>query len=424
MFKNQNNIKSKNYINEENADEENVNDKDLNKKTTNKNDTNSKVKKFLKGLLKFVIILLVFCSTCIGVFYVSYNYILSKSDKDYERSFKSHISSINNLNNEIGNLADSGVFITAGEVQQNDKEQKYTSQAITKLSSIIDKLKNEQDAVKNLNPPNKFEKQQASLLTGLNNNYLLYKEILNVLKYPDIKSIETNEQNVKTYKNNCINNYVLISNSGTFSVYLPDSTTTFIYNFISYADVLSNNYKANKQTADATKNYIKSVDSILTKFGSINIEYKKDLQDIRDSNSFDYDDLVKTLETNTGTLNDLSNTLSSLIIPSNASGINSELIDTLSNYMSYLTHFENDVLSERYERKLASSPSPTSLPSPTVLPNPTGSASPTVLPSPTGSASTINYNDLYSTSNSKYNDFIQNYNTFVNDYADYKNKVQ
>lgn len=405
-IKNQDNTKNQNYNTNENTNEENVTDNNSNKKNTKKNDTNSKGQKFLKTLLKFVIILLVFCSTCIGVFYIAYNSILLKSDKDYERSFNSHISSINNLNTEIGNLADSGVFITAGEAQQNDKEQKYTSQVITKLSSIIDKLKSEKDAIRNLNPPNKYEKQQANLLTGLDNNYLLYSEILNVLKYPDTKSIETNEQNVKTYKNNCINNYVLISNSGKYNINLPDSTTTFIYNFISYADVLSNNYKANKQTADATKNYIKSVDSILAKFSSINKEYKKDLLDIRNSNSLNYDDLVKTVETNTGTLNDLSNTLSSLTIPSNASGINSELVDTLSSCISYLSHFENDVLSERDQRKLASSPSPTNL------------------PTPTGSASTFNYDDLYSASNSKYNDFIQNFNTFENDYANYKNKVQ
>lgn len=342
--------------------------------------------RFLRGFVKFFIILIAVSAACAGVFYFSYSYVMGKSDNSYEKDIKAHISKINNLNTDIGKMANLSIFNKSNEKNQDADLQK----AITNLSGILKKISDEQDAIKNITAPSKYTELQSNLVKGINSNYLLYKEILFVLQNKNSSTIDTNEKNINTYKDDCLSSYAFVSNVKNFNISLPDTSLSFVYNFISYTDALAKVNKVKAQNSSIMTSYITSVDALVNKFIAIRKNYAQDLPAIRNSNTKNYDDLILSLDRNIGVVNDILNSLSSVAVPPDAAAVNSSFKTTLGDYSDYLANFENAVLSERDQKSSAAL------------------------------AASSNLTSLYGDSDKMYNKANQDYDYFNKIYSDLK----
>ncbi|MDF2881942.1 MAG: hypothetical protein K0R54_2499 [Clostridiaceae bacterium] len=289
-----------------------------------------------KKIVKITSIVIGVIAAFIMVFYGTYYFIVSKSYSEYDKQIKYYTDKINEINNSTASLI---------------KQQTIDSNKSKKdLPSKIDSLIEVKSGIQAINPTEKYYKVHSSLIDGVNNNILIYKQIISIISNPGSKDIEKSLENLKSYRDKCIESYSLFETK-KLSVSLSSSTLKFVNNSIFYTSELIRLNKDKTITDGQNSDFINSVDSILNDFISLKTDYNSQIEASRKSKKFN--DLLFTISKNTTTYQALKGKLSNIIVPSKGVNLYKALKKTLDSYSAYLDSIYKAVNYENSQLKSA-----------------------------------------------------------------------
>jgi hypothetical protein len=286
-----------------------------------------------KKIIKITSIAFGIIAAIFVIFYGTYYFIVSKSYSEYEKQVKYYTDKINEINDSTSSLIK----------QQTIDSNKSKKDLPSKIDSLIE-IKNH---IEEINPSEKYYKINSSLVDGLNNNILIYKQIISIISNPESKDIEKSLENLKGYKDKCIESYSLFKTK-KLSVSLSSSSLQFINNSIFYTSQLKrlNNDKAIKDGQNSE--FINSIDSILNDFLALKKDYNSQIEASRKNRKFN--DLLFSISKDTTTFLALKSKLSNIIVPAKGVNLYKTFRKTLDSYSSYLdsiykaVNFENSQL--------------------------------------------------------------------------------
>lgn len=269
-----------------------------------------------------------------GVFYGTYYFIVSKSYSEYDKQIKSYTDKINEINNSTSSLI---------------KQQTIDSNGAKKnLPSKIDSLTSLKNNIQAINPTEKYYKVHSSLIDGLNNNILIYKQITSIISNPSSEDIEKSLENLKSYRDKCIESYSLFSRKN-LSISLSPLSLKFINNSIFYTSELIRLNKDKAITDGQNSDFINNIDSILNDFLSLKTDYNSQIEASRKDKKFT--DLLFTLNKNTTSYQTLKSKLSNIIVPSKGINLYKALKKTLDSYSPYLDSISKAISYENSQLK-------------------------------------------------------------------------
>lgn len=285
-----------------------------------------------KKLFVYLIVFLFVVVGLVSVFFWTYYSFSNKSYISYENSLKDYVHKINELNTTISTL----------NTNQQPKIEKIKSEMPVLRDDFID-LKNE--LIKNA-PPEKLKDDYDYLCEGLENNINIYKQILAIVSRPDSTEMENSINELKEFRNNCINYYFLIDKN-KFQIELPNSCEKFIENIISFANKSVLDRKAKEIIKEQNIEFANNIEDISKRFSSL---YKKrDNMDYvlkaRSENS-NFDDLVSLIDDDKNLLDNLTTDFSKITAPADGSEIKDAFTSILENYKSYLNCFKKALQNE------------------------------------------------------------------------------
>ena len=168
-----------------------------------------------------IILFLSIIMLSIGIFLISYYSSITKVYNSYKTTLTTSINGINDAN---GNVS-----------QFNSNQTIDVGYAKIQLPKIINELSVFKDDLLNSEPTTKYKNDNDNLKSGLDKNLLIYRQTLAILNNPSGGDIETSMENLKTYRNDCINFYSLIDVHNA-SISLPKISLSFIDNVLDYSD--------------------------------------------------------------------------------------------------------------------------------------------------------------------------------------------
>ena len=291
-----------------------------------------------KKSVNYTVILSVLCIFILGVFASCYAYIIRSSYNSYENSLSVYIKAINKANISTDD------FMKEGTIN--------TQMTKTNIPNIIITLQNSKDKIEVLNPSNKFKFYQASLIQGLTNNINIYVQILNVLNNPKASDIGSSRDNVKSFKEVCIDCYSKAV-VGKIKVSLQKNTINFIDSYIYYLDQLVK-IKRNQSILDSQNtDFVNAIDETFKNFQIIRTDFKPSLYSIRNNKS-SYDDLINLIVKNKTDLSNLKIDFAKISVPEKSQTSSPILVfDTFKNsindYNLYLDSFVYALSNEKVQ---------------------------------------------------------------------------
>jgi hypothetical protein len=331
-------------------------------------DTNSKGKMFK------IILFLSIIMTSIGIFLASYYSSINKVYDSYETILVTNINDINEINKNIG--------------QFNSNQTIDVDYAKEQLPNIIKDLSNLRDAFINSKPSAKYKKDYENLKSGLDKNLLIYRQTLAILNNPSGADVETSMENLKTYRNDCMNFYSLID-THNIKISLPETSLTFIDNVLNYSYSALRIRKETDIKAQQNLEFIDKIDSLSGDFIDAKTNFYSYVIKVR-KKEMSYDDLLPLLNDNFTKLNKVQTNFKDLSIPPSAIPTYEAFKALLDVYESYLRDFKLALTSEKVQSLSA------------------------VVDLTTLDA-------LYSSSNAKFGEVESFYNDFIKTYMELKN---
>ena len=332
-------------------------------------DTNSK-RKIFKIILFLSIIM-----TSIGIFLASYYSSINKVYDSYETTLVTTINGINEINKNIA--------------QFNSNQTIDVDYAKEQLPNIIKDLSNLRDDLANSNPSSKYKKDYENLKSGLDKNLLIYRQTLAILNNPSGKDVETSMENLKTYRNDCMNFYSLID-IHNIKIELPETSLTFIDNVLNYSYSALKIKKETDIKSQQNQEFISKIDDLSSDFLDTKTNFYSYVIKVR-KKEMSYDELLSLVDDNFIKLSKLQTNFKSLSIPPSAIPTYEAFKALLDVYESYLRDFKLALTSEKIQALSA------------------------VVDSSTLDA-------LYTSSNVKFNEVENCYNDFIKVYIELKNK--
>lgn len=307
-----------------------------------------------------------------GVFFGTYYIFIDKSSNSYEANVKKVINEINKINNSVASF-------------NNGQTIKDTSVVRKDLPSKVDSLSKLKEDAEQLVPTDKYKEDHSNLLSGLDKNILIYRQIDAIFKNPEGKDIAKAGEDLKTYTNDCVKYYSLV-NIKNIKISLPSSTTDFVNATSNYVTemVKLQRDKDIKQTQN--QEFIDSLDAVIAKFNPIKIDFSVQLSKIR-SEKGNIDSVIALANKNKDTLEGISQEFANIAVPSAAVSSYKLFNKTLEDYDSYLQSF---IFSAGNEKLIE------------------------------GEVTSEKINELYSSANSKFKDVTKDYNDFSTEYVQFK----
>ena len=290
-------------------------------------DTNNKRKMFK------IIIILSLIMTSIGIFLASYYSSINKVYDSYETTLVTSINSINEINKNIA--------------QFNSNQTIDVNFAKEQLPNIIKDLSNLRDDLANSQPSSKYKKDYENLKSGLDKNLLVYRQTLAILNNPSGKDVETSMENLKTYRNDCMNFYSLI-NIHNIKISLPDTSLTFIDNVLNYSYSALRIRKETDIKAEQNQEFISNIDALSNDFLKVRTNFYSYVIKIR-KKEMSYDDLLTEVNDNFGKLNKVQADFKNLSIPPSAIPTYEAFKSLLGAYENYLRDFRLALTSEKVQ---------------------------------------------------------------------------
>lgn len=287
-------------------------------------------KKFIKAPYILAMLLLIFVIT-----FGTYRYFTTKSYKTYQGRMNSYIRDITSANFMAKNLI---------------KDQTIDVQAsLTLLPEIITELKDIKLKLDKEAPSEQYTAFNTAINKGITNNILLYEQLCLSLSNPNAKDITKSFEKLQEYKNECLSNYEKAS-SKKLSIQLPKDTEIFFVNAFAYINEI---IKLNRDSdiINSQKNdFILSMDEIVNKFKSINLDYEVPLKRVREERK-SYDGIIDSIDKNSETLVSITETFNSMSIPNNALDAHNNFKVCLSGFNKYIQELRNTVSSENIKSK-------------------------------------------------------------------------
>lgn len=322
-----------------------------------------------------IILFLAIVIASIGIFATSYYASINKVYDSYEGFLLNNMNGITKVNKTIAMF--------------NSNQTIDVDYAKQKLPNIIETLSTLRSLLEASEPTSKYEKQHETLKSGLDNNLLMYRRALVILDNPSSSDVEASIENLKTYRDDCIDFYTTINIADT-KITLPQTSLSFIDNLLNYS------YSAFmiKKEADIkylqVQEFINKTDSFTKDFLDIKINYYSYAIEVR-KNEMLYNELLSLINDNSTKLNSLKTDFNkNFSVPSPAIPAYETLRPLFQLYESYLSEFKLALTSEKVQTLSA------------------------VVDSTTLDA-------IYDSSNSKFNEVENSYNNFIKVYSDLQN---
>lgn len=337
-------------------------------------DDRKKPKKKLNKPIITIFSVLSFVILAAVIFLGAYYFLIDKTSNSYEANTKDLIKKIDTINTSVAllNNADQSAI-------DPEKARKDLSSKIETLTDIKTKL----DA---LVPTDKYRSEHEALITGLNNNILIYRQIDAFLGNVNGKDIEVSGENLKKYKEDCINNYSAASSSNLLKITLPKESVTFISNTLNYINKLAGELKENEITQAQNLEFTTNIDDILSSFNAIKVDLSSQILSSRNSGG-SFDSVIALANRHKDDLGYLDQRLSNLSVPSAALNSYNLLKNTFEDYDLYL---QGIIFAVNNEKLLG------------------GAATPEKL------------EELYGSSNLKFSNLKKNYDNFFKYYTKFK----
>ncbi|MBU3098091.1 MULTISPECIES: hypothetical protein [Clostridium] len=273
-----------------------------------------------------------------GIFYICYYSSITNLYSSYKTTLVTNINGINDVNKNVSEF-------NSNKTIDVDYAKKQLPKIINDLSVFKANLSNSQ-------PTNKYKKDTDNLKSGLDKNLLIYRQTLAILNNPSGNDVETSMENLKTFRNDCINFYSLIDVHNA-SISLPKISLTFIDNILDYSDTAVMVKKETAIKSRETQEFISDIDSLSTDFLNIKSNLYSYTIKVR-KKEMSYYNLSKLVDDDFSKLSNLQNTFKILTVPTSAIPTYESFKLLLDKYESYLSDFKLAMTSENSKTSNAS----------------------------------------------------------------------
>ncbi|MPQ33668.1 hypothetical protein E4V42_19845 [Clostridium estertheticum] len=322
--------------------------------------------------------LIIFLSTIllsIGIFLICHYSSITNVYSSYKTTLITNINGINDVNKNVSQF-------NSNKTIDVDYAKKQLPKIINDLSVFKANLSNSQ-------PTTKYKKDNDNLKSGLDKNLLIYRQTLAILNNPSGNDVETSMENLKTFRNDCINFYSLIDVHNA-SISLPKISLTFIDNILDYSDTAVMIKKETVLKSRQNQEFISDIDGLSTDFLNIKSNLYSYTIKVR-KKEMSYYNLSKLVDDDFSKLNNLKSTFKILTVPTSAIPTYESFKILLDKYESYLSDFKIAMTNENSKTSNAS-------------------ITPKVLES------------LYTSSNTLFNDVETSHANYIKSYTDLKNQ--
>lgn len=299
----------------------------------------SKKRKIFKILLFPSIIIL-----AIGIFLVSYYTSINKVYDSYKVTLVTNINSINDINKNIA--------------QFNSNQTIDVAYAKEQLPIIIKDLSALKDNLSNSAPTSKYKEDHENLSLGLDKNLLIYRQTLAILNNPSGGDVGTSVDNLKAYRNDCMNFYSLIDVNDV-KVTLPETSLVFIDNVLDYSYSAVMIKKETDIKSEQNDAFISEIDGLSTSFLDSRTNFYSYVTKVREKD-MSYDDVLSLVDDDFAKLNQIQTSFKSLSVPPTSITTYESFKLLLDNYEDYLTDFKVAITSEKIQ-SLSAVAAPSSL---------------------------------------------------------------
>lgn len=310
----------------------------------------------------------------IGICLTSYYSYINKVYGSYKTTLVTNINGINDVNKNVS--------------QFNSNQTIDVDYAKKQLPKIINDLSVFRDDLLNSEPTTKYIKDNENLKSGLDKNLLIYRQTLAILNNPSGADVATSMDNLKTFRNDCINFYSLIDIHNA-SISLPKVSLTFIDNVLDYSDTAVMIKKETNIKSQQNEEFIRNTDALSTDFLDTKTNFYSYIIKMR-KKEMSYDNLSSLVDDNFTKLNKVQTEFKNLTVPTSAISTYEALKTLLDKYESYLSDFKLAMTSENAKALNA------------------------VVDSSTLDALYTSSNTLFSDVESSYNNFIKAYTLLKN----------
>ncbi|QGU96445.1 hypothetical protein GOM49_16260 [Clostridium bovifaecis] len=267
----------------------------------------------------------------VAVFYGTYYFFINKSQSSYSTKVKTEIGSINKIN-------ESSYVFTKGQTIDVNKIESSLSDSIASLQTSHSNLKN-------LVVTSKYSKDHTNLILGLENNILMYKQILSIVRNPKNPDLANSLVNLQKNRDDCMNYYALVSIKD-IEITLPNESLEFLNNTVAYTQ------KQIRQNTDAqivssqNHDFLLSFNEISTRFSQIKKDYMNSVINSRTSLK-GFDNLLNELNTTETALAKIKTDLSALAIPKDAVLVYESFGKVLDEYDTYIQNLKYSIKTEQ-----------------------------------------------------------------------------
>lgn len=295
-----------------------------NKKTI---DTSNK-KKILKILFFPSIFILV-----VGIFLVSYYTFANRVYDSYKVTIVSNINTINKINKNTSEFNSNQTI-----------DVKYAKQ---QLPIIIKDLSVLRDTLSNSTPTSKYKKDIENLSSGLDKNLLIYRQTLAILNNPSGNDVGTSVENLKTFRDDCMNFYSLVD-INNIEIALPETSLVFISNVLNYSYSAVMIKKETDIKLEQNQVFINKIDGLSLSFLDSRTNFYSDVSKVR-AKEMSYDDLLSLVDDDFTKLNEVQTDFKSLSVPPTSIPTYESFKILIDNYEIYLKDFKLALTSEKIQ---------------------------------------------------------------------------
>jgi len=332
-------------------------------------DTNIKRKTFKIMLILSIILI------SIGIFLAGYYTFVNKIYDSYKTTLVTNINGINEVNENIA--------------QFNSNQTIDVAYARKQLPNIIKNLSTFRDGLANSKPTSKYKNDNENLKSGLDKNLLIYRQTLAILNNPSGRDVEKSLEDLKTFRNDCMDFYSLIDIPNV-KIALPKTSLLFIDNVLNYSSTAVMLREETDIKSQQDQEFITKIDELLINFLDARSNLYLNVVKVREK-EMSYDALLSLVDDDFTKLDKIQNDFKSLSVPPSAIPTYEAYKLLLVNHESYLRDFKLALTSEKVQTLSASVDSST-------------------------------LNNLYTSSNLMFTQVQSSYNDFTKTYANLKNK--
>lgn len=310
------------------------------------------------------------------IFKISYSVFIGKSYSSYEGTIKAYVTKIDNINNIDF---------------KKDLNTETISPLVKTLDEKISSLSKIKGQIVTLNPTEKYKGSQQSLLSGIDTNILIYKQIQGILNNPKGSDLENSAKSLANYRDKTKSSYngaQILSKIG-----LTDSLSAFIEKIIGFSNENSRVNKDNEIKTSQREDFINSVSDVINKFINVKKDFYADAYNIRNAKG-NLADVLVSISSNKDSFKAVKSSFSKISVPaSDAYKTYTSLKNLLNSYDSYLQSISFSVNTEITRMQSSSSP-----------------------------LSSSEIDSIYKESKTAYSLISKNYNSFITCLEDLKNQ--